>query len=229
MLRRQPLVGRVHVGEQERDGQGVDALLHEAGHGLVEGVRVQGNQHVPGLVEAFGDLRDAAARDETLAPGIENVEHLLTLPLPRDLVDVAKPLGGEKAGAAALLLQHRVERVGGPVQQVGQGFGTPLGAHVRQHPVEHVQRRRGIGRHLADFPDLSRVLVQDRDIREGAANVNADSEAHPVALPLAWCRRTGGFETRPYKSSCLADDKSPLLSIRRLEATSAARFPDTSS
>ena len=190
VLRRQPLVGRIHVGEQERDGQGVDALLHEPGHGLVDGIQVQGHQHLSGLVETFGNLGDPAPRHEPFAPGIEDVEDLVALPLAGDLVDVAETAGGEETGAAALLLEHGVERVGGAVEQVGQGFGAPLGAQVRQHSVEHLQRRRGIGGHLADLPDLPRPLLQDRDVREGSADIDADAQSRCGFLHFLRLHRT---------------------------------------
>jgi hypothetical protein len=105
-----PLVLRVHEGEQEADGDGVDSSLAELAHLPTGLLLVQGNEHRAVLDDALRHRQPvSAAHDRIALPGqvlvVGEVERLL---VPRDVQDVPVALGREHPHPGAVVLDDDV-------------------------------------------------------------------------------------------------------------------------
>ena len=99
-----------------------------------------------------------------------------------DVEDVAVVPGGHHAGAGAVVLEHRVGRDGGAVEEVldrsgGDGEALAQGAHPAADAARRIFRR---GRHLVDL-GAPGIGIREHEIGEGPADVDPD-ELHRLLL-----------------------------------------------
>ena len=97
----------------------------------------------------------------------------------RDLHDLAIPLGDDQPDPRALALEHGVGRDRRAVEEdldVGRG-DIRLGAH-RRHAVEDPDRTVGGRRRRLVPPETPRLLLQQQQVGEGSADVDAQTIAH---------------------------------------------------
>ena len=206
-------MARVRVREQEGHGDRVDLLREQLADRVLDAGRIQRADDLAAEVQALVDLEHAVAREQHLRGGGVQVEHIGAAPLAADLVDVAKATRGQQAHAHALALQHGVQRRRGSVQDQRDGAGTELVPEVARDLVHDLHRLRRVGRVLADGDDLAHVLVEGRDVGEGAADVDADAQPHAVASAPARSAAVAGASTSSVRGSrttpyCVRADSS---------------------
>ena len=173
-LRGSLLVGGVAIREQEDDRHRLDAGGQQLAGGRPHGLFVERHQHLARRAQALRHLARAAARHQWLGTPIEHVVHLQEV-AAADLEDVAKSRGGDEAGARPLQLEERVDPDRGPVDD------EPA---VRQPDAGLVDAGEDALEELAGGAqslggdDGARGLVERDEVREGAADVDADSQSH---------------------------------------------------
>ena len=172
------LVRGVDVGEEEADHDRLDPLLAQRSRGLAHAVLVQRLQHValrrhPPLLH--GEAVAAAHQRARLPRDVLHDGVVLGPLVTADVDDVAVAGRGDHAGLGAVVLQHRVGRDRGAVEDVGDGFrrrGAPLAERgdACRSALRGVVRR---GRHLVDRA-LARLAIGNDEVGEGAADIDAD-------------------------------------------------------
>ncbi len=136
-----------------------------------------GDQHLTARGHALAHLEAAAAGDQRGGPPIQDVVHAQEVAAP-DLEHVPEPLGGDEAGQRALALEQGVDPDGGAVDDeaaVGQARARLV--HAAEDALEQVVRGRE-GLRVHHRPGR---LVERDQVREGAADVDADPESHGCA------------------------------------------------
>ncbi len=173
-----PFVGRIAIGMQQRQhdplGAQFDGLVERAAQaGVVE-------RPVHGSVRQypFPHRQHAVARDQRLGPSRHQVVGIGHLE-PRQFQHVDEILRREQAEADALALNHRVDADGGAVREIADVLGVDAEAapELRQAGNDlaaGLLRRR----QYLQCRQAARRFVQGAEIREGAADVHADSIAH---------------------------------------------------
>jgi hypothetical protein len=173
-------VGGVDEREQVADRHRLDALgperLHRAHHRRL----VERDEDTPARVEPLGDAQAAPARgEERRHLGIHaEVVHPRALH-PAHLEQVLEALGGEDGGHRALVLEDRVGRDGGAVDEaldVG-GLRAGQGEHPGDRGRDAVQEVLGRAGHLRQRQ--AALGVEGHDVGEGAADVDADLHRDP--------------------------------------------------
>src|SRR5262249_9002964 len=153
---------------------GGPARLDEGARLRLHRPRVEAAPHAAVGLHALRHLEAEVARHERLGPRDGEVVQLV-LPLAADFEGVREALGGEGAGARALAFDE-----GGGEQRRGvppAGDLARLDAPLAQrglYPGRH--RARGIvvgGEHLA-IHLAAGVVIVDHEVREGAADVDAE-------------------------------------------------------
>jgi len=127
----------------------------------------------------------ATARHERRGPAVQHVVHPQEV-AAADLQDVAEAPRGHEAGRGALALEQRVDPDGGAVDDeatVGEPHAGLI--HAAQDSGEELAGRA----ERLGVDDGARRLVQRGEIREGAADVNADSHKCTLAARAAWPSR----------------------------------------
>jgi hypothetical protein len=179
------LVGRIAIREQEDDRDRLDAVGGELARGGAHRLLVQRRQHLARRGQAPGNFAAAAARHERRGAAVQHVVHPQEI-AAADLQDVAEPLGGHEAGRGALALQERVDPDGRAVDHqptIGQPHAGLV--HAAQDAGEELAgRAEGLG-----VDDNARGLVERDEIREGTADVDADSHKCALAARAAWPSR----------------------------------------
>ena len=188
------LVGRVAIREEEDHRHGLDALGRELARGVPDGVLVEGHEDLAARAEALRHLEASPARHERCRTPVEHVVHLEEIAAP-DLEDVAEALGRDEARPGPCSLEERIDADGRAVDD--EAAVRELRARLvdaAEHAVEEIARR---AERLAGG-DGARGLVEDDQVREGAADVDADSLCHASAP-----NRGGalGSERAPHKST----------------------------
>ena len=169
------LVNRVGVGVDEADGQSLDGLLKQPVKCPLDVGRVQRGEDVAAGADPLVHLQAQITRDQgrRLFPG-QVVEPWHTD--PSDLEDVAEPLGRDQPGPGPSELQDRVGGHGGAVNDLAHV--TPAEAGLAEDVAEALADGPGVVVHAGG--DLLRVDVavgvQEDDVGEGAADVDADAE-----------------------------------------------------
>ena len=177
------LVGGIPVRMQEAHGDGVHAVGGEAARLGGDRVEVERDEGVAVAVHALGHLQPAAARHQRLGILQEQVVDVVAL-LGAHLQDVAEALGGDEAEAGAAPLDQRVghqRRAVDDLAHVGQRQAG-IGHDLRQA----LQRAdRGVVRSGEAFvqPDAAINGVEQDEVGEGAADVEADAEAGHAGMP----------------------------------------------
>ncbi len=167
------LMRRVGETVQEADGDRLDRLRLDLAEDAGDIRLVERRDDCPLRVHPLGDAPAPAARHQRRRQVDVDVI-LLEAVLVADLDGVAKPLGGDQRGPCALALDQSVGRQGRAVDDDADIGGGEL--RRLQHDGDRLDdaalgRARG-GQHLgaeATPPEL------ERDIREGAANIDAET------------------------------------------------------
>src|SRR2546421_4098882 len=190
---------------QVADGDGRDALRDQPLQRPRDHALVDAAENPAVRQRALGHLDDARPRDERRGQLREEVEHVGNA-MAADVEDVAEALGDEQRRARALTLDDRVHRERGAVHERAdrRGIGAVL-ARERLDPGEDRRGRPfGCGRELQDC-ESARGLVEEREVREGAADVDAEAQA-PHAV------------TRSRKTRCAPASSTAIKRICRVEA-----------
>ncbi len=168
-LARLALVRVVDVRVHEVDHQGLDALPAQPQDRLAHLVRSQRRDHEALGVDALVHLEAEIARDQRLEVALEPVGRGARA--PAQLQHVAEAARGDEPGAGALALEQRVGRGGRPVDD-----DRHLG-RARRGPGQRALDPAGLvghGRRNLGHPDQARGLVDEHQVGEGAADVDAD-------------------------------------------------------
>ena len=179
------LVRGVDVGEEEADGDRLYALVAQRPRGLAHALFVERLQHValrrhPPLLH--GEAVAAAHQRARLPRDVLHDRVVLGPLVTADVDDVAVAGRGDHAGLGAVVLEHRVGRDRGAVEDVGDGVrrrAAPLAERgdARGGALRRVVRRGG---HLVDRA-LARLAVGNDEVGEGAADIDADQLHGPSA------------------------------------------------
>ena len=172
MLGHLALMRRIGVGMEQDDRQCFDALASQLIDGTIHCRQIQRHQHIALEVHPLAHLADAPARNETRRAGIEDVHHLVTLPLARHFVNVAKAFGHEQAGNRALFFEDRVKRMGRAMEQIRHRLSAPLGTQFFKDMIEDFDLPLRIGRNLFNLPDLTARFIENGDIGKSPADVD---------------------------------------------------------
>ena len=213
------LVAGVDVGEEEADGDRLHALLAQRPRSLAHALLVQRLQHLalrrhPPL--AHGHAVAPAHQRARLPGDVLHDRVVLRALVAADMDDVAVAGRGDHAGHGAVVLQHRVGRDRGAVEDVGDRFGrgaAPLAelGDACRGPFGGVVRGRG---HLVDRA-LARLAVGDDEVCEGAADIDADQLHGPFA------RSRGPAAAGDGRSSAASRRRQPAVSSPRESGSSA--------
>jgi len=124
--------------------------------------------------DALGHLGHAVARDERERPRGREV-HGTREPEPLDLEQIAEARGDQEPQRGAVALDDRVDGDRRAVDEIADrpGVETPLG-HERAQPVEDTAPRITRHRRGLEAGELARHLVQETEVGERTADVDAD-------------------------------------------------------
>ena len=185
-LRDPLLVRRVEEREEEADADGLDAGLLQRAHLLAGALLVERHEHRAVAGDPLGHGEPVAAADDRIGLPreilvVREVERLL---VPRDVEDVAVPLGGQHPDPRARVLDHDVRRDRRPVEHLverGRVRARLLGElpDALDRPLRGVVGRR---RQLV-HADRARLVVDVDQVGERAADVDPDAlHAPPPAV-----------------------------------------------
>ena len=168
------LMRRVGVGMQEMDDQRLAAGVDQAANGSAHLVLVERRAHIARRFDALRHFEPEIARDDRH----EDAGHAIGL-RPRaaaELDDVAEAARGDHAGHRQPPLEHGVGRRRGAMDdQVDrldrEGGGVERGDHAMRLVVDG-------GRRLGDA-DLAVAAIDEDQVGEGAADVDAGDDASP--------------------------------------------------
>ena len=171
----------VEKGEHQRDGDRAQSRRPDRLDQRRNLVLRQRHHDVALGVDALGDLVAPAVRHQQ---GGAILEQVIQVGLRRaaQFQQVAEAAGGGEAGLRTLLLEQCVGDYGRGVREQGDGAGLDAGTLQRradavQYPLGQVIRG---ARHLGDL-DAPGSLLDQRDIGERAANVDAQPPTHRCA------------------------------------------------
>ena len=99
------------------------------------------------------------------------------------LQDVAEALGGDQGGPGPVALDIGIDdQRGAELDEVGVAQVDPgLG-----HAVHQALNQIAVGRQALRVADLAGIPVEGGQVREGAARIGGDDEAHLVLFLTAW-------------------------------------------
>jgi hypothetical protein len=191
------LMRRVQVGEQEADGDGLDARLLQLARGAADRVLVQRFQNLaPGRDQPLGDgLAVPAAHQGPILPGDLLHDRVVLRPLMApDMQDVAVSRRGDQPRFHALVLQDGVGGDRGPVHQLIDARRIHADAATQfdralDDAVGRIVRRR---RRLVDHR-LTPLGIGVDQVGERPADIDAN-QFHAilrVARPGRWWERAG--------------------------------------
>jgi hypothetical protein len=206
-LTRELLVCTVLVRVQVTDGDGVDLRLAQAPDALHERALAERRGHRAVEAHALAHADPPGARHEGHGRWHAHVVPVILQALAH-LDDVAVTLGGQQAHSRPLALEQRVGGGGGPVHdalRLREQAGTISAERLREQREAIEEALGGVGgrgRALGD--DDAPVLVDRRQIREGATDIDADPVHGPPVSQRRrrFSRRGHDFElTNPFSTS----------------------------
>ncbi len=219
-LRHGLLVRRVLEREQQADGDRLDPRGLQRGDGGIDRGRVERGDHRAIRGDALSHLGAARAGGQPAGRlGFQRKVVKLVAHLAADLQRVAKTLGGDKADARTLPLEHGIGRDRRPVREAGD--------RRRRDAVLVVQPAQRLGggeaavlRGRRQLHGQHAVRAGADDIGEGAADVDADAVAGGCARhpPLGHVSPSGHrrpVHPRVYDSPAGCPRRSSLRVARR--------------
>ena len=191
-LARRLLVGGIGIGVQEADGERFDAgRFDEVADGLPGAFEVQGLDDSSVVTHAFADLSAQATRNERLGPGDSQVEQVVAL-LESHVEDVAKPRGHQHACRRSAPFD---DRVGDQRRAVGDGLhlGNRHALALQQGGGAVDDRDGRVSRRgeALQHRDLAAVFVEQREVGERPANVDAEPKGQGPGLTASRCGSRG--------------------------------------
>ncbi len=173
-LGHRPLVGRVPVGVEEADGQRLDAAVHQPGHLAAHLGQVDGHDHRPVAGHPLVRLAAELPRHQRLGEAEEEVVDVVPL-LGAGFKNVPEAARRQEADPRALAPDDGVGDERGAVDQEPHLGAVHAGRPQQllepgQDAEGRVLRR---GEALVD-PHRARPRVEQDEVREGAADVEAD-------------------------------------------------------
>ena len=131
---------------------------------------------------------DAVARDQRGRARRGEVDRVVQSQA-LELEDVTEASRHEEPEGGAVPLDHRVHGDRRPVHQVGDVAGRDAELRdERLETLEHARRRIGPNRGRFEAGELSRVLVQQAEVRERTTDVDAEPVPwhHDLPEPRTW-------------------------------------------
>ena len=207
-LLRPRLVGAVGVAVEEHDRGGFDAELFELVAQRGEARLVERRDHLAVGAHALLDLEAQRALDQRLV--LLEIEIVGVGPVDAaDLVDVAEAFGRHQRGLRAGALQHGVDGDRRAVQEQARRRVVAAGLlDAARDAVDQPVRRR---QRLAEGQPPG-LVVEHRDVGEGAADVGGEPDVGAVAA-------AGTFANCHLGDACLLTS-----SLRLARSASSARF-----
>ena len=172
------LVRRIAIGMQQRQHDALGAQRDRLVERAAQAGMIERRFHGAVGQDALAHRQHAVARDQRLGPPrhqVIGVGHLEA----RHFQHVDEILGGEQAEANALALDHRVDADGRAVREIADvlRLDAEPAAELRQPGNDlaagFLRRRQDL-----QCRQAARRFVQGAEIREGAADIHADSIAH---------------------------------------------------
>ena len=168
------LMRRIRIGVQGANRHRAHPALRERPRRCLNLRRVERNEHLAERVDPLVDLEHQVPLHERSRLLVDVAVHI-GLIHAADRVDVAKAPRGHQPGRGALFLENDVETDGGAVNEEGDLGKLDAGARqARQDAV-----REGLGaRGRLGHPQRPRLMVEQHEIGEGAADVHGQALAH---------------------------------------------------
>src|ERR1700712_3521576 len=176
---------------EEADGDGGDTGVAEFCHRGADGGGVERNFDGAVVTDAFGDFEAEVTADQNLGFVDVDVVEVGAL-LAADFEQIPKTVGGDEAGFRTAVLDQGVGGDGGAVAEIGDGGGGGVRTSEGLGDAGG-DAGGGIGGGRGDFPDRDRAgfVVEQADIGEGAAGIDANTPGHtrtlrgqPIGEPL---------------------------------------------
>ena len=170
--------------------------------GRADSALVEGDQHLAARAEALRHLEATAPRHERRRPLVEHVVHPEEV-AAADLEDVPETLGRDQAGQGPFALEEGIDADRRAVDHES-AVGQPRAAWIdaAEHAVEEIARR---AERLGGRDRAGRLVERDQ-VREGAADVDADPQGHATARrargPRSPTRSVRGSRRRRYVVVC---------------------------
>ena len=163
-----PLLLRIDIGVQQADRDGLATFRLEMGDGLGHRFRIKRFVLGTGREQATVDFTRQRARNQRPGALKEQIVGLRPVAAP-DGVDIARAARDDQACACALALDQRVDRGGGPVDQLGNlADGDPALVQAVNDALHQIARRR----QAFSLQEALRLRIEADQIREGAADVD---------------------------------------------------------
>jgi hypothetical protein len=208
---------RIAVDEADRDH--LHARPHETLGRPHDAGLVQGSHDAAIGGDALVDLEPQPPRHQRarLLPG-EVVK--VGRPHPADLQHVAEAARGDEAGDGPGLLEDRVRRHRGAVDDLHHVTRRRAGGPQQRGEAVHHREARVV-RRGRDLADTQRAVGQTQDdVGEGAADIDADAEGggdgggrHAVQCTIAWRRWRRAVAVAPPRSCRLVGAARPLTVV----------------
>ena len=191
-LARRVLVHGVGVRVQEADGERVDAgRLDQVADRRTGALQVQGCDHPSVVIHPLRHLPAQAPGYERVGPCESEVEQVVAL-LEAHVEDVAEPRGHQHAGPRAAPLDDRVGDQRRAVRdRLDLDHGHVLAAQQGGGAFDDRNRGVGGGGEALRHSDLAAAFVEQREVGERAADVDAESKGQGPGLRASRCRRGG--------------------------------------
>ncbi len=173
-LARRLFVGRVGIAMQEANGDRLDAVGNQRLGGAADFGGIERLDHPPVIGDALADLDDVAPVGQRGREAEEEVVNVVAL-FDAHFEDVAEARGREQADLGAPAFDDGVGDQRGAVQKFSD-IGE-LDAFGGDQFVETLERaHRGIGRRRQALvqPELAAFRIEQDEIGEGAADIEAD-------------------------------------------------------
>ena len=173
-LGNRPLMHRVAIGVEERDGDRLDTCPRQRLDLDAHLVEIERAQHPAVTRYALVDLAPQRARRQRLGEFEKQVVDVVTL-LDPHLDDVAEALGGQQSDLGAAALDDRIGDECGAVHEIADFGEVEPGVRCQFHqPGQRAQGRVARGGQAFVQPQRSSRVVDQDQVSEGAADVEAD-------------------------------------------------------
>ena len=193
-------MGRVAVGVEEADGEGLDPGADEVGDFAAGLLLIERHDDAPVAVQTLVDLPAEGPRDERLREAQEQVVDVVTL-FRAHLEDVTEPTGRQETERTSVPLDDGVGHQGRAVNDSAEVCEAEPGRPDELLEALQGARRRVLGRREALVePDSSGLSVDEDEVREGPADVHAHAVA-VVSPSHRW------LSSRPGRTGALIDPR----------------------
>ena len=171
-------VPRIEIGMQEADGDRLDAVArHRFGERRTQPFEIGRSQHRAVVFDALRHFEAQMARHQRLGKPDAQIEEVVAA-LEPDIERVAEALAHEHRRRRAFAFDHRIGHQRGAVDDRRQlRDGDPGLGRDDADALDHGLRRIGSAGQALMRRDLAHLVVEEREIGERAADVDADAVA----------------------------------------------------